>query len=218
MPRTIAIGDIHGCDVALETLLEAIAPEPEDVIITLGDIVDRGPNSRRCIEILLELRTHCNYLGILGNHEEMMLNVLREGQPPNRWLQFGGIATLDSYGFCGDIGVIPNDHIEFIEDFLPYHEIESHFFLHANYEPKKPLNLQSPAMLRWKSLEEYLPGPHMNGKVAILGHTAERSGEVFTIKHLVCIDTFCHGGKWLTAIEPTIGKVWQANQIGEIRE
>jgi serine/threonine protein phosphatase 1 len=218
MSRVIAIGDVHGCDVALETLLETIDPQPEDLIITLGDIVDRGPNSRRCIDLLIDLRERCQYIGILGNHEEMMLSVVVDGQPPNRWLQFGGIATLDSYDFAGDIGVVPQEHIEFIEDFFAYFETDTHFFLHANYDPKLPLDQQTPAMLRWKSLEEYLPAPHRSGKVAIMGHTADRTGEVFNLKHLVCIDTFCHGGKWLTAIDATTGKTWQTNQIGEVRE
>ncbi len=74
MSRVIAIGDIHGCDVALETLLDAIDPRPEDLIITLGDIVDRGPNSRRSLDLLIDLRDRCQYIGILGNHEEMMLS------------------------------------------------------------------------------------------------------------------------------------------------
>ncbi len=63
-----------------------------------------------------------------------------------------------------------------------------------------------------------LTGPHKSGKVAIVGHTADRTGEVFNLKHLVCIDTFCYGGKWLTAIDVTTGKIWQTNQIGELRE
>ena len=54
-PRTIAIGDIHGCLAALETLLAAIRPQPDDTIVLLGDYVDRGPNSRGVIERLLRL-------------------------------------------------------------------------------------------------------------------------------------------------------------------
>jgi serine/threonine protein phosphatase 1 len=218
MARVIAIGDVHGCDVALETLLDVIDPEPDDLIITLGDLVDRGPATARCLDLVLELRERCHHIGILGNHEEMMLSVVVDGQPPSRWLQFGGIATLDSYGFSGDIGVVPQAHIDLMEDFFAWFETDTHFFAHANYDPQLALDQQTPELLRWKSLEEYLPGPHRNGKIAVVGHTADRTGEVFSLKHLSCIDTFCYGGKWLTALDTTTGTIWQTNQIGEVRE
>jgi len=218
MPRTIAIGDIHGCDLALDALLKAIEPSPEDVIITLGDVVDRGPNSKRVIELLLALARSCRYIGILGNHEEMMLRVVAEGQPPHNWLQYGGVATLDSYGFGGDLQVIPPDHVDLLRSFVSFHETPTHFFVHANYEPKKPLDKQSSSMLRWRRLDEYLPGPHTSGKVAILGHTADHTGEVFSLKHMICIDTYCHGGGWLTALDVASGQTWQANQQGQLRQ
>ena len=58
-PRTIAIGDIHGCLAALNALLEAIRPRPEDCIVTLGDYINRGPDSRGVIERLIELKDRC---------------------------------------------------------------------------------------------------------------------------------------------------------------
>ena len=58
-PRTIAIGDIHGCSAALDALLEAIRPRPEDCIVTLGDYINRGPDSRGVIERLIELEDRC---------------------------------------------------------------------------------------------------------------------------------------------------------------
>ena len=51
--RTIAIGDIHGCSIALETLLDEIQPRPNDLIIQLGDVIDRGPNSSKAVERLI---------------------------------------------------------------------------------------------------------------------------------------------------------------------
>jgi serine/threonine protein phosphatase 1 len=217
MPRTIAIGDIHGCDLALEAILNAIAPTPEDVIITLGDVVDRGPNTRRVVDLLLDLKRRCNYIGLMGNHEEMMLNVVVQKEAPQFWLKYGGVATLDSYQFSGDLSVIPPEHVQFLQSFDPYFETPTHFFVHANYEEKKPLYAQSPRMLRWVRLDEHLPGPHVSGKTAILGHTADQTGEIFSLKHLVCIDTYCHGGQWLTAMDVTSGKIWQASEEGQLR-
>lgn len=217
MPRTIAIGDIHGCDLALESVLNAISPTADDTIITLGDIVDRGPNSKRVIELLLGLQQRTQYIGILGNHEEMMLRVVVERQSPHNWLQFGGVATLDSYGFCGDLSVIPAAHIGLLQSFLPFYETPTHFFVHANFDPKKPLEKQTSTMLRWKRLDDYMPPRHVSGKVAILGHTADHTGEVLSLKHLICIDTYCHGGKWLTALDVQTGRTWQADPEGQLR-
>ena len=69
-PRTIAIGDIHGCSAALDALVEAIRPRPEDCIVTLGDYINRGPDSRGVIERLIELTRRCRLLPILGNHDQ----------------------------------------------------------------------------------------------------------------------------------------------------
>jgi serine/threonine protein phosphatase 1 len=217
MPRTIAIGDIHGCDRALDALLTAIAPTSEDLIITLGDVVDRGPGSRQVVELLLQLPNRCQFLGIMGNHEEMMLKVVADRQPPQYWLQYGGVATLDSYGFCGNLNVIPPEHVQLLQGFRPFYETATHFFVHANYDPRKPLDQQSVGMLRWKRLDEHLPGPHVSGKKAVLGHTADQSGEIFSLKHLVCIDTYCHGGQWLTALDVESGQIWQASDTGQLR-
>ena len=66
MPRTIAIGDIHGCLPALETLLAAIRPQPVDTLVLLGDYVDRGPDSRGMIQRLLKLAATMPYGAAFG--------------------------------------------------------------------------------------------------------------------------------------------------------
>jgi serine/threonine protein phosphatase 1 len=217
MGRTIAIGDIHGCAAALEAVLAAVEPTTEDTIITLGDVVDRGPEAKRTVDLLLALKQRCQLVTIMGNHEEMMLKVVAERQEPQMWLRYGGVDTLDSYGFCGNLNVVPAAHVDFLKSFVPYHETETHFFVHANYDPDKPLAEQRISYLRWKRLDEYLPGPHRSGRVAVLGHTADESGEVFSLKHLICIDTYCHGGGWLTALDVSTGRIWQASAEGKLR-
>src|SRR2546426_9720291 len=72
--RVLAIGDIHGSIVALETLLAAVAPTPTDLIVTLGDYVDRGPRSCEVIEKLLALQATGRLVALLGNHDQMMLD------------------------------------------------------------------------------------------------------------------------------------------------
>ena len=215
--RLIAIGDIHGCCAALDALLNAIAPGPDDTIVTLGDYVDRGSDSKGVIDRLIDLQSRCQLKALLGNHEEMMLGVIRDNQPPFRWLQFGGVETLDSYRFTGDMSVIPRSHHEFFDSLLPYYETDDTFFVHANYHPKVPLARQTPHALRWQKLSESVPPPHVNGKLAVVGHTHDQGGEIFMVGHLICLDTYCYGGGWLTAMEFPSRKIWQADLAGRLR-
>jgi serine/threonine protein phosphatase 1 len=216
--RLIAIGDIHGCRAALEALWKEIAPKPQDTIVTLGDYVDRGPDSKGVIDCLIQYSQECHLVCIQGNHEEMMLDVIREKQPPYRWLQYGGVDTLDSYRFCGDLRVIPESHHAFFNGLVDYHETDDFLFIHANYDPKLTMDKQGIHLLRWIKLSEVTPKPHFSGKRAILGHTHDRDGEIFDVGHLVCIDTYCYGGGWLTAMDVRSGQIWQADHSGQLRK
>lgn len=216
--RLIAIGDIHGCLTALDLLLSAIKPAKEDTLVALGDYVDRGPDSKGVIDRLIALKSECHLVSLQGNHEEMMLDVVRDGNPHMRWLQHGGIDTLDSYGFLGDLNVIPPEHFQFFDEMVEYFESEHHLFVHANYLADLPLAQTDAYTLRWLKLTEQTPAPHSSGKRAVVGHTHDRGGEIFDLGYLTCIDTYCYGGGWLTAMDVLQGHVWQANQAGETRE
>lgn len=216
--RLIAIGDIHGCMTALERLLDSIHPTAEDTLVTLGDYVDRGPDSRGVIERLIQLGGETRHVGLMGNHEEMMLEVVKHQAPHEMWLRHGGVDTLDSYAFAGSLDFLPDSHLEFFESLVDFHEERGHFFTHAAYAPKIPLNEQAADMLRWHSLDDMVPQPHLSGKVAVVGHTANKEGEILDLGHLICVDTYCYGGGWLTAIELHSGQVWQVSKDGELRE
>jgi serine/threonine protein phosphatase 1 len=84
--RTIAIGDVHGCSAALDALLEAIRPHPADDVVTLGDYINRGPDSRGVIEGLIELENQCRLVPLLGNHDQTVLDV-RSRKYPINWLR-----------------------------------------------------------------------------------------------------------------------------------
>ncbi|QDV67955.1 Serine/threonine-protein phosphatase 1 [Rosistilla carotiformis] len=214
--RLIAIGDIHGCSDALKTLLETIDPQPDDTIVVLGDVVDRGQGTRQAIDLLIEASQRTQIVAILGNHEEMMLRVL-EGDAPQRWLQFGGIDTLDSYGFAGDFSVIPTSHHDFFAGMRDYYETDGYFFTHAAYKHDLPLDYQPIDLLRWHSLRDGLPPAHENGKIGFVGHTAHKEGEIMDFGYLVCLDTYCYGGGWLTAMDVRTRQTWQANRSGQLR-
>jgi serine/threonine protein phosphatase 1 len=216
--RTIAIGDIHGCSTALDALIDAIRPRPDDMIATLGDYINRGPDSKGVIDRLIKWSNQCRLIPLLGNHDQMLLEA-RSGVHPTTWLGMGGIATLDSYGPGRDLSLIPDEHYEFFGGCPDFHETDTHIFVHANYYPDFPMIEQPVSLLRWESLGlgAMIPGPHDSGKTLIVGHSSQKNGEILDLGYLKCIDTFCHGGGWLTAMDARTEEVWQANQLGEVR-
>ena len=214
--RTIAIGDIHGCDLALESLLNAIGPTADDTIVPLGDYVDRGPNSRRVLDLLTSLVNHCRVVPLLGNHELMMLDSLDSEGAFRFWMDCGGRATLDSYG--GALDAVPDIHWAFLRGLARFYETDSHFFVHASYEPGLGLEDQPDMALLWEHVVGAVPRPHYSGKTAVVGHTPQASGEVLDHGHLICIDTYCVGGGWLTALDVESRTIWQADVEGTLRE
>lgn len=218
--RWFAIGDIHGSSVALRTLLQAIDPQPLDTIVTLGDVIDWGPDSRGVVEQLIELSTQCRYLSILGNHEELLLGSLADMECLKFWLSVGGQATLESYrdqpGRSLALNRIPDHHVDFLRRALPFLETESHLLVHASYEPSRPLEQTASAILRWEFLDRSI-APHRSGKTVVVGHTCQESGEVLDLGHLIGLDTNANRGGWLSALELGSGEILQASQLGEIR-
>ena len=216
-PRLLAIGDIHGCLPALETVLAAVQPQPEDTVVPLGDYVDRGPQTRQVIERLLALRQQCKLVPLLGNHEQMLL-LVHDGRRDLYvdWLLFGGNATMESYDTI-EIADLPAAHIEFLRGCRLFHETERHFFVHGNYLADLPLDRQSTDTLLWDSLKKRQPGPHCSGKTAIVGHASQKSGSILDLGYAKCIDTWCYGDGWLTAYDVNSGQFWQANKAGTPR-
>ena len=214
--RTIAIGDIHGCSQALRALIEAIEPAEEDTLVLLGDYVDRGPDSRGVIDLLLQLERQSRVVPLLGNHELMLLDALENPQVIGPWLHCGGHATVRSYD--GRLSNIPQEHLQFIHRCWRYYKTTTHFFVHANYAADVPLDQQPDYLLFWEHLHLHVPAPHENGKLAIVGHTAQKTGEILDLGHVVCIDTFCHGGGWLTAMEVDSGRLWHVDRNGRPRK
>jgi serine/threonine protein phosphatase 1 len=216
MARLIAIGDIHGCDVALETLLNEIQPAREDVLVTLGDYVDRGMNSARVLELLSELVGSCQFVPLIGNHEIMMFQGLNDPRHFDFWNRHGGEFTLLSYG--GDVSMIPQHHITFLSHCLRYHETENHIFVHANYDPYVPMFEQPDQILFWRHILEDVPPPHYSGKTVVVGHTPQWDGTIRNLGHVLMIDTGCYADQWLTAIDLEDDTVWQANNLGQKRK
>jgi serine/threonine protein phosphatase 1 len=219
--RTLAIGDIHGCSQALRAVLEAARPRPQDLIITLGDYVDRGPDSYGVVEQLLALHRTGRLIALRGNHEEMMLRARENPERLQSWLDCGGKQALASYSPLGDGGKladVPDEHWRFLENVcVDWHETESHIFVHANVCPTLPMDEQLTLMLRWGVLDKAYSAPHYSGKMLVCGHTQQRSGLPLNLGHVVCLDTWAYGKGWLTCLDVTTDQIIQANQAGRVR-
>ena len=217
-PRTIAIGDVHGHAIALESLVLAIEPQPDDTLVFLGDYVDRGPDSRGVLNQLIELGERFKVVNLMGNHEESMLAARTRESNLEFWLSpiCGGEATLQSYGPALDLSLIPPEHIQFLEGLRRYHETNTHFYIHANYAPNWRLEEHNSRTALWLDLKD-IPRPHYSGKIAVVGHTPQTDGKILDLGYLKCIDTGCGFGGFLTALEVADGRIWQVDEHGELR-
>ena len=132
--RTLAIGDIHGCHVALTCLLQKVQPCAEDGIVFLGDYIDRGPASREVVESLLELTGICSPAFLRGNHEAMILDARGDVLKANLWQSYGGFEALMSYGAGYNSNwqaFISEVHWEFFARTARCFETKDHIFVHA---------------------------------------------------------------------------------------
>ena len=214
--RTLAIGDIHGCYRALKALESFVEFESGDRIITLGDYVDRGPDSNRVVEWLIERHGLGQLIALRGNHELMMLAARESTRHFVEWVACGGDAVLRSY-HANSMDDIPNEHWEFLSKRLRSHFItKSHFFVHANAYPEVAIDDQPDYMLYWEPFDN--PAPHESGLTMVCGHTSQRSGRPRSVGHAICVDTGACKGGWLTCLDVDTGQCWQANESGNTRK
>jgi serine/threonine protein phosphatase 1 len=215
MTRTFAIGDIHGCLTALETLVDFVSPGDDDTLITLGDYVDRGPDSKGVLDWLIDRYGQGHLIPLRGNHDLMFVNPDQESGMLDLWLLVGGAQTLLSYGSSEDRHV-PDAHRGFLHSTCrKYYETDTHIFVHAALRPDRPLSQQSDDWLYWEKLRD--PVPHCSGKTVICGHTAQKSGWPLNAEHTICIDTWVYGDGWLTCLDVDSRNFWQAKETGETR-
>jgi serine/threonine protein phosphatase 1 len=218
--RHLAIGDIHGCINALTSLLGFVGLRNDDVIVTLGDYIDRGPDSRAVVDLIIELGDRHTVMPLRGNHEIMMLEAREKASWLRPWLSYGGDATLRSYartkGGDGSFEDVPASHLDFLQNrLLPWYECESHFFVHAGADAETDLENQSDPILYWRKYVNQ--DRHCSGKIMVCGHTAQTSGVPLLNEHSICIDTWAYGDGWLSCLDVKSGTIWQASENGETR-
>ena len=202
MGKIFAIGDIHGCRSYLEELIAKIKIDPhEDRIVFIGDYVDRGPDVRGVVELILSLKHQYKLICLIGNHERLLLDYYDYGYNRDLWLANGGIQTIDTYGTTsnGKKLAIPRDHLKFFRSLQPYYETEDTIFVHAGLKPGVPLIEQNMIDLVWIR-EDFIHSSHDFGKRVIFGHTPQ-PGEPYIDPYKIGIDTGAvYGGK-LTCLE-----------------
>lgn len=208
--RLFAIGDVHGCSRELAALLKQIDPRPQDTVVFLGDYIDRGPDSKGVVDLILALRSRCKVVTLKGNHEELFIDFLESPESANAGLFIlnGGSSTLASYAGPGGTFEIPEPHVQFFYDLKLFYETEECFFVHAAV-PIKPLSEisaeQDAHTLMW-GRQPFLSSGFAWEKLVIHGHTPVSDVEV--LKNRINVDTGCVYDGQLTAIELTKMKIF----------
>ena len=111
-------------------------------IVTIGDYVDKGPDSRQVIERLLPgIAAGWKLVALKGNHDAMMVDALRNPSKMASWLEKGGDAALASYG--GDPAAIPQSHLAWLDGLRLMHVDDHRLYVHAGVDPEVPLDQQS---------------------------------------------------------------------------
>ncbi len=212
-----AVGDIHGERERLEVLLASLPLQPEDRFVFVGDYVDRGPDSKGVVDVLLALAEDYDCVFLAGNHESMFLDFLdwrnEDYFAGDAFLANGGDRTLASYGYF-DLPdphpskfVLPTAHERFFRSLRLYHREGDYLFVHAGIGRALLRETDLDFALRRASAEDLLwdrstlEAPHQLGVTVVYGHTpspdfALRWNPPFSIG----IDTGAVYGGRLTAI------------------
>lgn len=194
--RLYAIGDVHGRvdllreleSLILEDLAAARAPV-RPYLVTIGDYVDRGFESRQVLDHLIRnpLDGFARVL-LLGNHDRWLLDFVNGAPVGEAWLAYGGDATLASYGVALDrtlpeperleaaraalLERFPLEHRRLLDELELAFGFGDYFFCHAGIRPGVPLDAQEEADLLWIR-EPFLSYPGEHEKIVVHGHTAE---------------------------------------------
>lgn len=208
-----AIGDVHGCLDQLVALEARIADdglnfEGEKWLVTLGDHVDRGPESQGALRHAMgPAPKGFRRFALIGNHEQMMLDFLGNPAAHAYWLDEGGAETLRSYGMelaypplrrsnalRAELDErIPAEQREFLEALPSYLALPGWLFVHAGIRPGIPLSMQTDDDLIWIRAP-FLTSQLTGGLRVVHGHTPGR--DVVVTPHRICIDTHCfHTGR-----------------------
>jgi serine/threonine protein phosphatase 1 len=215
--RVYAVGDIHGRIDLLQAMGQLIHEDayarqaPRNVLVYLGDYIDRGDGSRQVLDWLIgQPLEGFERICLLGNHEDSMMQFLRDVQIGPAWLSYGGMATLRSYGVAlpasdrdliraqGELRrAVPQAHLDFIRQARLSHVEGDYYFTHAGVRPGLALEAQRPEDLLWIR-DEFLSSSADFGKIVVHGHTITEAPEVK--RNRIGIDTGAFASGHLTCL------------------
>lgn len=214
--RRIFIGDVHGHYDGLMKLLESIAPNAEDQVFFVGDLIDRGPKSFQVIHFVRQNAYRC----VLGNHEQLLLEALAQGsvcqQALNAWLHSGGYTTVASY----TEPAILLEHVEWLRSLPTYLDLGDILLVHAGIHPTLSFEQQTPQECCWIRDEFHsMVKPYFVDKLIITGHTITftlpnvHPGALAQGQGWLDIDTGAYHPRsgWLTGVDMTNQQVYQVN-------
>jgi len=217
--RFLVVGDIHGCSEELSALLEYLHKvenvSADDLVVFVGDYVDRGPDSKGVIDRLVKFQLEFpSTIFLKGNHEDMLMDFLGfGGTMGHAYLMNGGADTLDSYGFsiletpeeiCQGV---PKEHISFLLNLQSYCMLEDYVVAHAGVNPLRDIRAQLNEDLFWIR-NEFIGNIHHFRKTIIFGHTPHQD-VLFHLPYKIGIDTGLCFGNMLTCVEPWEKKMYQ---------
>ncbi|WP_374574877.1 metallophosphoesterase family protein [Phenylobacterium sp.] len=217
-----AVGDVHGRYDLLEPLMRTIAedalesaPQRQPMLVFLGDYVDRGPDSARVVDLVLDVEGSGAFeiCALKGNHEEALLAFLNDPAFGEVWFDHGGAATLASYGVTPPAGRsdeaawaaardafaerLPERHRRFYETLELMVTIGDYAFVHAGVRPGVPLERQVEKDLLWIR-GDFLEARPTFDKVIVHGHTPTETPQV--LPHRIGLDTGAYATGVLTAV------------------
>jgi serine/threonine protein phosphatase 1 len=196
--RIYAISDIHGCADLLQQMFTVIdrdlanAPSKRAIHVFLGDYIDRGPESCRTIDLLINRSLDHEAVFLKGNHEAFLFDVLKSPHHLQSWKQFGGLQTLASYGLRPTLNPDEAEQAELIKELaqrIPSYQRRffnnlrlrfvcgDFFFVHAGVRPGVPLAQQSEQDLLWIR-DEFLESEERFSKYIVHGHTAVQQPDI----------------------------------------
>jgi serine/threonine protein phosphatase 1 len=221
--RLFVVGDVHGCAAELEVLLRGLPLAPGDTVAFVGDYIDRGPESRPVVSMLLDLRARpgLSWVFLKGNHEDMCLAYLgRRGRWGEAFCANGGSATLESYGIDPRLAGreaaarMPASHLAFLESLELSFRCDPYLVVHAGIRPSVPWAEQDEEDLLWIR-DEFIVLPHHLPQTIVFGHTPQRTVLV-DLPYKIGIDTGCVYGGTLTCLETPANLLHQV-RFGERR-
>lgn len=192
-----AIGDVHGCDDTLGRLEDLIFEDSRKRdgtkwLVMLGDYVDRGPKSASVMDRLTSRpRADIKRICLAGNHEDVMLDFFQNPSADHRWLDFGGLETLYSYGLHkipsnrrvlknALLSHFPDEHLTFLETLPSLLSVPGYCFVHAGIRDGVALADQDDADLLWLRPGEDKKNVATSEFVTVHGHTPVSDVEIGT--------------------------------------